>query len=227
MDNIGKYVQEIYLNFMMSEEEKIQAEYLYESAKKEIENEFVFNTEGVSDEDIDRFSKFILKIDCFNFFPIAIGVVVSPMFLGRPSIRGDLLLIFRYNSCNLLAKVIMNVMHTVPDVEFSPQQKNKSRRYEAKKFIQECTESQQALERKYKLIFWSLMILVVDQNNIEEHLSLICAFVQLLHFTEEEFEDILCLVRHLYHNKGEKYTFKTKSIANVLGKMLESRFLGE
>lgn len=35
------------------------------------------------------------------------------------------------------------------------------------------------------------------------------------------------LVRHLYHNKGEKYTFKTKSIANVLGKMLESRFLGE
>lgn len=84
----------------------------------------------MSDEDIDRFRKFILKIDCFNIFPIAIGAVVSPMFLARQSIRGDLLLIFRYNSCNLLAKVIMNVMHTVPDVEFSPQQKNKSRRYE-------------------------------------------------------------------------------------------------
>lgn len=46
MDNIGKYVQEIYLNSMMSEVEKIQAEYLYESAKKKLKMNLYLTQRG-------------------------------------------------------------------------------------------------------------------------------------------------------------------------------------
>lgn len=217
MINIGKYMPNTYLDSIMSEEEKTQAEHLYKMVRGKIENNIVFNTENVSDENIEKFCEFVKKIDHFDVVNACMSIIRTETSIPVILIGYNLLLIFRYNSCNLLAKAIMNESHTVVSCGIVSQQKNKSRRYEAKKFIQYCTENKQAIG-KYKMVFWSLMILAVDQNNIEEHLALICNFVKLLHITEEEFEDILCLVEALYHNKGTKYIFKTETISNIFGK---------
>ena len=216
MINIGKYMPNTYLDSIMSEEEKTQAEHLYKMIRGKIENNIVFDTENVSDENIERFCEFVKKIDHFNVVNACMPIILTETSIPVILIGYNLLLIFRYNSCNLLAKVIMNERHTVVSYGIVSQQKNKSRRYEAKKFIQYCTENKQAIG-KYKMLFWSLMILAVDQNNIEEHLALICNFVKFLHITKEEFEDILCLVEALYHNKGTKYIFKTETISNIFG----------
>lgn len=89
----------------------------------------------------------------------------------------------------------------------------------AKLLVQYCRDPQNASER-YKFIFWSLMILTVDKNNAEEHLSLICDFAKMLRITNEEFEDIIYTIKCVYNEADKEYTFKSETIPEVLGGIL-------
>ena len=70
----------------------------------------------------------------------------------------------------------------------------------SKDFIDEC-RNYNGYE-KYKFIFWSLMILTVDNNNADEYLSAICDFTAMLEITTEEFKDIVSIIKWIYSEEG-------------------------
>ena len=69
-------------------------------------------------------------------------------------------------------------------------------------------------------MFWSLIILTFDNNRAEEHLSLICDFAKLLNITNDEFEDIIYVIKIIYNEVDEKYTFKSKLIPDIFNSIL-------
>lgn len=141
-----------------------------------------------------------------------------------------LALIFDYESCNEYAKKIIEKSELyisstkkLPTLPWQEQYPNiaslgdaKTKINAAKLLVQYCRDPQNASER-YKFIFWSLMILTVDKNNAEEHLSLICDFAKMLRITNEEFEDIIYAIKCVYNEADKEYTFKSETIPEVLG----------
>ena len=57
-----------------------------------------------------------------------------------------------------------------------------------------------------------MIILTVDNNCAEEHLSFICDFAKLLDITNDEFEDIINVIKYIYNEVDEKYIFKSLTI---------------
>lgn len=70
----------------------------------------------------------------------------------------------------------------------------------SKDFIDDC-RNYNGYE-KYKFIFWSLMILTVDNYNADEYLSAICDFTAMLEITTEEFKDIVSIIKWIYSEEG-------------------------
>ncbi|MGP1433234.1 MAG: hypothetical protein ACTTKP_03025 [Catonella sp.] len=70
----------------------------------------------------------------------------------------------------------------------------------SKAFIYDCRNCNKC--EKYKFIFWSLMILTVDNFNADEYLSTICDFVAMLEITTEEFKDIVSIIKWIYSEEG-------------------------
>ena len=142
-------------------------------------------------------------------------------------------LIFDYHSCNKYAKTIIDGSELLINSERNKQwdvwrEKYPNRislieikdKIEASKlFVQYCKEPCNRTE-KYKFIFWALMILTVDKNNVEEYLSLICDFVKMLGITNEEFEDIIYVIRCIYNEADMEHEFKSKSVPAVFENVL-------
>jgi hypothetical protein len=92
----------------------------------------------------------------------------------------------------------------------------------AKDFAKYCREEQNIAEA-YKFIFWCLMVLTVqkDNYNYDKKLSLICDFARMLRITDEELMDITYVIKCIYNEEGEEqYSFKSKTVPNVLGELL-------
>ena len=154
------------------------------------------------------------------------------LFAPNPiaSFNVPLTLIFDYNSCNEYAQKIIEKstlfinsesdvrsdkwITRYPDMESLSDAKTKIDA--ATLFVKYCRESQNISEG-YKFIFWALMILTVDKNNAEEYLTLICDFSKMLRITNEEFEDIIYIIKCVYHENDKEYTLKTKNVHNTLG----------
>lgn len=70
-------------------------------------------------------------------------------------------------------------------------------------------------------MFWSLMILAVDDEDKEEYLSLICDFAKILKISDEEMMDLVRVIRIIYQVE-ENIDIQTKDIkrwfAKVVGK---------
>lgn len=102
------------------------------------------------------------------------------------------------------------------------------KRKAAKYFVQYCKQSGENWPKKdgeiegYKFIFWALMILTVDSNRADEYLSLICEFAKMLKITEDEFKDIIYVIKKIYNKDDKEYIFKSKSIPYVFRKILKS-----
>lgn len=138
----------------------------------------------------------------------------------------SLALIYDYNKCNEYAKAIMDkstsswvdeewkTRYSSYDAFSSPKIKIDA----AKEFVKYCRQSY-INYAGYQFIFWALMVLTVDKSNAEEHLSLICDFAQMLKISDEEFEDVLQIVKVIYNEvggEGEKeYIFKSKQIPKI------------
>ena len=135
-----------------------------------------------------------------------------------------LALIYDYNKCNDYAKVIMSgAKFFFSGAEFSYNICGIYRYYDdfksakktadtAMKFVNICAARKNAVER-YKFIFWALMILTVDKVDAEEHLSLICDYAKLFHISDDEFEDIIQIVKIICGE--EKPHFITKKIPSI------------
>lgn len=74
------------------------------------------------------------------------------------------------------------------------------------------------IQEKYTFIFWALMILTVDKTDAEEHLSLICDYAKMLDITEDEFDDIVRIVKFIY-NQDKPQNFKSETIPTVFERL--------
>jgi hypothetical protein len=89
----------------------------------------------------------------------------------------------------------------------------------AKDFAKYCREEQNIAEA-YKFIFWCLMVLTVQKDNYDEKLSLICDFARMLRITDEELMDITYIIKCVYNEVEEEYSFKSQTVPNVFGELL-------
>ena len=97
--------------------------------------------------------------------------------------------------------------------------------FAAKDFIihlRECDDHYiQAIKyTKYTFIFWGLMVLSVDETDADEKLSLICDFAKMLQITDNELIDIAHIIKRIYHETDERYTFITDIIPNLFANLL-------
>ena len=141
-------------------------------------------------------------------------------------------LIFNYYSCNEFAKKIIDktkLTIAYSNTSYSSEWRKRfptisslvdadDKEAATKLFIQYCRD-ENTIEESYKFIFWSLMILVVDKNSMDEYLARICDFVSILKITDEEFEDIICAVKCVYKQEDKDYVFKSKTVPQIFHKL--------
>lgn len=143
-----------------------------------------------------------------------------------------LALIYDYEKCNEYAKVIMD-KYTVTftdsdgisdDVwekayptydELYDEFKDPKRRIEASKKLVQLGRMTVNVTERYKFIFWALMILTVEKTDAEEHLALICDFAKMFGITEDEFEDIIQVIKIVYNEVTTEYEFKSDDVQSV------------
>lgn len=191
----------------------------------------------IKEAKLEQFEKFVANInrdiESINLFGDSGKVFTEVM--GKYEVKNTALgLIFDYDLCNEYAKIIIDktnlktrrVVNNNNDNIWKEKYydirkfKNPEERIRvAKSFIKYCNDNEGKTE-KYMLMFWSLIILTVDNNRAEEHLSLICDFAKLLNITNDEFEDIIYVIKNIYNEVDEKYTFKSKLISDVFNSIL-------
>lgn len=177
---------------------------------------------------VENINRNIARIDTFGDTVYKVSIQSAQGYGIKNTALG---LIFDYDLCNEYAKIIIDKT----DLETSRVVNNNTweekyydiRKFKnpeerirvAKSFIKYCNDYEGTTE-KYVLMFWSLIILTVDNNRAEEHLSLICDFAKLLNITNDEFEDIIYVIKNIYNEVDEKYTFKSKLIPDIFNSIL-------
>lgn len=78
-------------------------------------------------------------------------------------------------------------------------------------FCQNTTNEKAA----YKFIFWTLMVLAVDNRNLVEHLFLICAFAYMLKITEDEMKDMLVIIKALFGDGKLEHRIMTDTVTDL------------
>lgn len=144
-------------------------------------------------------------------------------------------LIFDYDECNEYARIIIDKSLLYLDHGYSVgffDNKNifeslcdnkcdtKTRISASKEFVKICREEYYAPRASYRFIFWALLVLTVDKNKAQEYLSLICDFAKMLKITNDEFEDIIHVIKCVYNVKDKNYAFKTEIIPNIFDGVL-------
>ena len=145
-----------------------------------------------------------------------------------------LTLIFDYDKLNNYGKMVIDFSRPLllkvnskgenkswireyPDTSHFKNSKNKMEA--AKDFLTYCNEKGNRKET-YKFIFWAMMVLTVDKTNSEEHLSLICDFARMLKITDDEIEDILKVIKVIYHEEKSDVKLKTETVQNIFSGVL-------
>ena len=88
-----------------------------------------------------------------------------------------------------------------------------------KDFVMYCKDNKNRAEG-YKLIFWSLMVLSVDDTDADDKLSLVCDIAKMLRISDDELTDIAYVIKCVYNEVDEEYTFKTDMANEVFGKVI-------
>ncbi len=141
-------------------------------------------------------------------------------------------IIFHYDACNKYAKKIIENTDIVLSSELSKShnpwivfgdviEMPKDKIAAAKLFIKYCKDEQN-INEGYKFIFWSLMILAVDKYNAEKYLSAICDFAVMLEISEEEFEDIIHVVKGIFE-EDNMYHYKTERVISIFANIINQK----
>lgn len=139
-------------------------------------------------------------------------------------------LIFDYDECNEYARIIIDKssLFLKEDIGWSycyrcldewdmfvslskAECDIKTRISASKLFVKLCREKD-VDQASYGFIFWALLVLTVDKNKAQEYLSLICDFAKMLKITNDEFEDIIHVIKCVYNVDDKNYAFKTETI---------------
>ena len=179
-----------------------------------------------------RIAKFMILIDDINN---CLDCKMNSLLFFSDNRAGDALrLIFIYDECNEYAKSIIKnaklklVFDKINDSSswrfhcagFTTNEYNMPDKIDgSQEFIKPCREKRNKNEG-YKFIFWSLMVLTVDKNKADEYLSLICDFTKMLRITEDEFEDIIHVIKVIYNESDKDYSFKSETIPSVFSDVL-------
>lgn len=145
-----------------------------------------------------------------------------------------LALIFDYEKCNEYAKVIMdksvlNLSSSKSALKdwwkdnystYSSLADIKNRINASKEFVRLCQDLGNKKEG-YKFIFWALLILTVDKSDADEHLSLICDFASMLRITDDEFEDIIQVVKFICNEESSDYVFKSEEVPLIFNSLYD------
>jgi len=178
-------------------------------------------------EDVDK----VIKKENFlsGFLGIGRAMAFKPVN-GSSSKTSPLNIIFSSDKLNQFGKVIVKTAtitlegtgdssYRDPWMEKYSEKKftdDKIKISAAKDFISYCRVDNNRQEG-YKLIFWSLMILSVDDADADQKLSLICDFAKMLRITDDEMVDISYVIKNLYNAVDSSYVFKTETIPSVFG----------
>lgn len=162
---------------------------------------------------------------------------------------GTLRLVFDYDKLNDYGKIIVdNVIMGVPMSYESKIGQYKGltntnttndiemRKIFAKEFVAYCRSRHEyyrgTMDHAYYFIFWSLMVLTVDDSNKEENLSVICDFVKMFMITDEEVKDIVSIIKIVYEQSeydelsrqypSESYDSLRKKRAKALNECIKS-----
>lgn len=154
-------------------------------------------------------------------------------FSGQGIVEGKntaLALIYDYETCNEYAKIIMDKSIVyIYESDYSWRDKYptydsfgsiKGKIGAAKEFVQFCRRLDQYTVEGYKFIFWALMVLTVEQSDAEKHLSLICDLANMLDITDDEFEDIIQVVKTVCNGSVSEYKFKSKVVSRLFDGVL-------
>ncbi|WP_186430041.1 hypothetical protein [Clostridium sp. BSD9I1] len=155
--------------------------------------------------------------------------------LGRRKAKTNtsLAMVFDYDKLNDYGKVIVESSRLCirsssdkyqdawcekyPDI--SAFKDNKYKIEAAKTLVKHC-QNQQNRKEAYKFVFWTMMVLTVDKTDAEEHLSLICDFARMLKITDDEMEDMLMVIKVLYHEEESGFEFNTETVPNIFSRVL-------
>lgn len=120
-----------------------------------------------------------------------------------PIKTGILRLVFDYDKLNEYGKIIVDNVKVCVPIGSKLGQCDKiitdeieMRKLYAKEFVEYCRRKNDY--SAYNFIFWSLMVLTVDDSNKEEYLSIICDFVKMFMITDEEVKDIVSMIKIIY-----------------------------
>lgn len=130
-----------------------------------------------------------------------------------------LALIFDYDTANDYGKTIMNHprLHLSGWTSVYGESDFKEKKIQinaAKDLVRLCRLNENR-EEAYKFIFWALMILAVDKSDYDEHLSLICDFARMFKITDDEMDDIVQVIKFVFHETNDNSIIKTDSVKKV------------
>lgn len=145
-----------------------------------------------------------------------------------------LALIYDYEKCNEYAKVIMDKSTLLFPASYDESTdvwkevyptydefEEPKRRIEASKtLVQLCRDNENDTEG-YKFIFWALMILTVEKTDAEEHLALICDFAKMLKITEDDFYDIIQIIKIVYNEVTTVCVFRSDNVLLIFSELLD------
>lgn len=143
-----------------------------------------------------------------------------------------LAIVYDYDKLNDYGKAIMEQVCELDEdesdyeyflhrVEFVEKCKNMEYRIKAAKaLVTDLNNKPYSDKEKINFLFWSLMILSVDDTDKEEHLSLICDFAKMLQIGDEEMMDIVQIIQAIYHMEGN-FTIKTRDVKLCFGKVIK------
>lgn len=147
-----------------------------------------------------------------------------------------LAVIYDYDKLNAYGKIIMEQVCEMDKDETKDYEEDYEEDYEVflhqKEFVENCKDMEYRMKaakalvvklneedngktinfgkpKKISFIFWSLMILAVDDVDKEEHLSLICDFAKMLKISDEEMMDIVQVIRVIYHIEKSNLKLQT------------------
>ncbi len=147
-------------------------------------------------------------------------------------------LIYDYNKLNDYGKIIFknsSCTFLLAEYENADFSFLKIKTDVSQKFINFCRERDS--EEAYRFIFWSLMILSMDETNKDEKLSLICDFASIMNIKDYEILDIIKIIKLIYnkyrfiygenfyiHDYDKKFSesdFKSNKIKKIFKSVLE------
>lgn len=69
-------------------------------------------------------------------------------------------------------------------------------------------------------LFWSLMILAVDDTDKEEHLSMICDFAKGLKISDDELMDMIRIIQAVFNIESDNI-IQTKAVDHAFGQVID------